>query len=308
MQRYSVPWDPKAGWSPPLSRQAGPGVAEELRRRAEDRLSMGRALRRAVVDDELVLHYQPVVGLSDRRLLGVEALVRWNRPHYGLVRPGEFIAVAERAGLIAGIDSWVLHTACQQSAAWGHGAVPVAVNLSARDLRQPSTAAAVGLALRRAQLPPGSLTLEVAEHTLASGDATVTTNAAAIHALGVRFTIDHLGAGRATFASLRQLPAQLLKIDQSYVSTLDQDEPSAAIIGAIIEMGHALGLTVIAEGVQRHGQVDLLRTLGCDGAQGRLFARPQPAADLAQSLAAAAIEAPREAFRTHERVPPLSSS
>lgn len=305
MQRYRVSWNPADGWSPPLA--DGLVLAGEIGQRTGSRLSTVHDLRNAVADEELVLHYQPIVGLSDRRLLAVEALIRWNRPRYGLVKPEEFISIAEQARLIGEIDSWVIGTACQQAAAWGHGAVPVAVNLSTQDLLRPDTAGAVTEALRRTSLPPGSLILEVAERTLASGDATIARNAAAIRALGVRFAIDHLGTGQSSFEALRQLPAQLLKIDQSFVSTLDEDEPTSAVVAAMVEMGHARGLTVIAEGVQRHGQVDRLRAVGCDGAQGRLFARPQPAADLARSLAAAAIDAPWTAFRTLDRVPPAPS-
>jgi EAL domain-containing protein (putative c-di-GMP-specific phosphodiesterase class I) len=289
-----------------MSSYDDPALSEEMRGQAQGRLTTVHALRNAVVDDELVLHYQPIVGLCDRRLLGVEALVRWNRPRFGLVKPEEFISIAEQAGLIAEIDSWVIETACRQAASW-HGAVPIAVNLSAQDLRRLDTASTVSAALRRTGLPPGTLILEIGERTLASGDATIKANVAAISALGVRFAIDHLGADHSSLASLRELPAQLLKIDQSLVSTLDEDEACPGIVRAIVEMGHTLGLAVIAEGVQRHGQVDRLRALGCDGAQGRLFARPQPAADLGRGLAAGAINAPRVAFWSVERVAPEPS-
>jgi EAL domain-containing protein (putative c-di-GMP-specific phosphodiesterase class I) len=306
VQRHTMAWNPTDALSSPMSSYDNLALPEEMRGQVQGRLTTVHALRNAVVDNELVLHYQPIVGLYDRRLLGVEALVRWNRPRFGLVKPEEFISIAEQAGLIAEIDSWVIETACRQAASW-HGAVPIAVNLSAQDLRRPDTAGTVSAALRRTGLPPGTLTLEIGERTLASGDATIEANAAAISALGVRFAIDHLGADHSSFASLQQLPAQLLKIDQSLVSTLDEDEACPGIVRAIVEMGHALGLAVIAEGVQRHGQVDRLRALGCDGAQGRLFARPQPAADLGRGLAAGAINAPRVAFWSVERVPPEPS-
>lgn len=259
---------------------------DDMRQRVEGRLSTEDSLRHAVGRSELVLEYQPIVRLHDQRLLCVEALLRWDRPGYGIVLPGAFIPIAEETQLITAIDSWVIRTACQRAAAWRHRDVSIAVNLSARDLQQPDIATFAHHALQRAGLAPNRLIMEITETTLVSGNVTTAENLERLQALGVQLAIDDFGTGYSSFASLRRLPAQILKVDRSFVATLDEDRSCSAIVGAIINMGHSLGLTVVAEGVEHRRQADELRALGCDAAQGYLFGWPVTAEELDRDLAA----------------------
>ncbi|GAA4705241.1 putative bifunctional diguanylate cyclase/phosphodiesterase [Phytohabitans rumicis] len=262
---------------------------DDMQQRVAGRLATEHALRNAVSNEELVLHYQPIVALTDRRLLGTEALLRWERPGHGLLIPDAFIPIAEETRLIQTIDAWVIETACRQAVAWDHLEATMAVNLSARDLQQPDTADKISDVLRDTGLAARRLIMEITESTLVSDDATVAANLARLHALGIQLAIDDFGTGYSSFASLRQLPAQTLKIDRSFISRLGDDDATTAIVGAIINMGHALGLGIVAEGVERAVQAQLLHALGCDAAQGHLFAHPQPAAALERYLPATTI-------------------
>lgn len=250
---------------------------EQMRLRVDRRLSTENALRLAIANDELILHFQPVVQLSDCALLGMEALVRWNRPGYGTVPPDEFIAVAEQSRLITAIDSWVVREACRIAARWPDSRASVAVNLSGRDLESADMLAAVSQALHRSGLAPRRLVVELTETMLLADNAMVSNTLARIQTLGVQLAIDDFGTGYSSLSYLRQLPAGTLKIDQSFVADVDVDDASAAIVGAVISMAHALNLHVIAEGVERASQAVRLRELRCDAAQGYFFARPQPA-------------------------------
>jgi diguanylate cyclase (GGDEF)-like protein len=257
---------------------------DEMHRRLEWRLATENALRHAVEQGQLRLNYQPIVCLADRRLLAIESLVRWERPGYGLVMPQAFIPIAEQTQLITAIDAWVIRTACEQAASWGERDVAISVNLSARDLRQPDIAQSIATALAETGLAPRRLIVEITETTLVVDDAAIAANLARIRRLGVGLAIDDFGTGYSSFASLRRLPARTLKIDRSFVSTVEDDESasapsSTAIIDAIITMGHALGLTVVAEGVEYPYQVERLRELGCDAAQGYVYGGPGTAAD-----------------------------
>lgn len=253
---------------------------DAMRRQIDGRLSTESALRQAANRGELVLHYQPIVRLSDHHLIGMEALVRWDRPGRGVVLPGAFIPVAEETRLITAIDAWVVQVACEQFAGWSGASAKstIAVNLSAHDLQSPDIVEVVREALRRSGLSPERLTLELTESTLLAGGATVAANLAWLRALGVRLAIDDFGTGYSSLSYLRQIPAQILKLDRSFVSGLDTDAAARAVVGAIVTMGHALGLLVVAEGVEESDQADQLRSLGCDAAQGYFFARPQPMA------------------------------
>ena len=253
---------------------------EEMRLRVDGRRCTENALRTAISDDEFVLHYQPVVRLSDHSLLGMEALVRWQRPGHGLVAPDTFVKVAEQARLISAIDSWVVTEACRVGAAWPHPTATVAVNLSGRDLEHEDMLTVVSQALQRSGLSPRRLVVELTETVLMSENAAIPRNLARIQALGVQLAIDDFGTGYSSLSYLRQLPASILKIDQSFVAAIEADDAATAIVGAVVTMAHALKLSVIAEGVERPCQAEQLRLLGCDAAQGYLFARPQPANEL----------------------------
>jgi diguanylate cyclase (GGDEF)-like protein len=259
---------------------------DDMRRRVDCRLALAGALRHAASRNELALHFQAIFGLSDRRLLGLEALVRWDRPGHGLVMPDAFIPVAEETRLITAIDSWVIQVACERFArwAWSYPTATIAVNLSARDLQSPDVVDTVSRALQSTGLSPWRLVLELTETTIMSGNAAIAANLACLRALGVRLAIDDFGTGYSSLSYLRQLPAQILKLDRTFVSELDSDEAAAAIVGAIVTMGHALGLKIIAEGVERPAQAEKLRQLGCDAAQGHLFAHPQPLEQLGTAL------------------------
>jgi diguanylate cyclase len=252
-----------------------------MRERVERQLSTENALRHAVSADELALHYQPIVRLSDERLIGFEALARWNRPGHGLVRARDFIPAAEESHLITVIDAWVIRNACEQAARWHQRDVTVSVNLSARDLKSAEIVDNVSVALQRSGLASRRLIFEITETALVSGSAAIAANLDRLRALGVQFAIDDFGTGYSSFAYLRKVPAQTLKIDSSFISELGEDGAATAIVEAIVHMGHALGLKIVAEGVERSEQADRLRALGCDAGQGYLFGEPRPVSELA---------------------------
>jgi EAL domain-containing protein (putative c-di-GMP-specific phosphodiesterase class I) len=233
-------------------------------------------LRYAVDHEELVLDYQPIVRLVDHALVGMEALLRWNRPQYGLVMPDGFLPIAEESSLITDIDAWVLNQACRSAAGWLRSDASVAVNFSARDLQSDYIVSAVTGALDRSGLDPHRLTVELTETTLLADIPVIELNLTQIRALGVQVSIDDFGTGYSSLSYLRKIPAQTLKIDRSFVSVLDEDSAAQAIIAAIVTLGHALNMEIIAEGVEHPSQSAQLRELSCDSAQGYFFARPTP--------------------------------
>ncbi|GAA1613460.1 putative bifunctional diguanylate cyclase/phosphodiesterase [Actinoplanes couchii] len=238
----------------------------------------GGPLRTAIDAGQLVLFYQPVVSLPGGRLAGVEALVRWQHPERGLLGPGEFIPVAEDTGLIVPLGDWVLREAVRQAAAWitEHGdAAPgtVAVNVSAAQLREAGFAAGVAAALRDTGLPAGRLCAEITESTVIGGGFTAE-NLDDLRTLGVRLSLDDFGTGTATLSTLATCPVDQIKLDRSFVTGPD------AIPEAVIQLAHALDIEAVAEGIETREQADRLAALGYDLAQGFLFARPMPPAEL----------------------------
>ncbi|HEV7662291.1 MAG TPA: EAL domain-containing protein, partial [Chloroflexota bacterium] len=248
------------------------------------RLALETDLRRAVERHELRLYYQPVLSLTDGRIVEVEALVRWQHPERGLVQPMSFIPVAEETGLIVAIGQWVLEESCRQAAEWrsrlGAFAPTVAVNLSARQLQRPELLFDVRQALRTAQLEPSSLKLELTESVIMQDAEATDTTLHALKALGIGLAIDDFGTGYSSLAYLKRFPVDTLKIDRSFVDGLGTDPQDTAIVQSIVALAQALGLSVTGEGVETTGQRDGLKSLGCDRAQGFLFARPCPAYDL----------------------------
>lgn len=244
---------------------------EEMHRKIQGRLAAANDLRHAVTRDELVLHYQPVIRLGDRRVVAVESLVRWNRPGYGMMLPGSFIPLAEETGYITEIDAWVVDRACEAAARWSPD-LSLAVNLSARDLQHSDLVSSIQSSLSRTGLPPERLILELTETAFLSTDAVVANTLARILRMGIRLAIDDFGTGYSSFASVRNLPAHVLKIDRSFVAAVDIDDSAAAVVAAIVDMAHALDLWVIAEGVERTSQAERLIALDCDAGQGHLFA------------------------------------
>ncbi len=253
-----------------------------IRVRASARLEATTALRRALSEGELRLHYQPVVDLADERLLGFEALVRWQHPERGLLGPGAFITDAEETGLIVPLGEWVLRTALEQSARWaatGTASAPphVSVNLSARQLDEPDLAGVIATALEGSALPASALTLEITESVVMRDVLRNVEHLRALREIGVDLSIDDFGTGYSSLVYLKRLPVTTLKIDREFVDGLGRDAHDSAIVAAIIAMARALELRVVAEGVETPRQLAELRRLGCDAAQGFLFSRPVPA-------------------------------
>jgi diguanylate cyclase (GGDEF)-like protein/PAS domain S-box-containing protein len=260
-----------------------------MRVRTLARLSLENDLRRALQREELRVHYQPVVSLHDRSILGVEALVHWQHPERGLIAPAEFIPIAEDSGLIAAIGEWVLREACRQAAEW-HAASPdapplaVSVNVSVRQITQRDLPGVVARALRDTGLDPHALCLEITE-TVILDDSDIANQALqALLALGVGMVLDDFGTGYSSLAYLTRLPIRGLKIDRSFVNRLGASERSTAIVTAILRMAEALAIEVTAEGVETTRQIEELQRLGCHRAQGFYFARPLPASELAALL------------------------
>jgi diguanylate cyclase (GGDEF)-like protein/PAS domain S-box-containing protein len=242
------------------------------------------ALRLALERREFVLHYQPQFDLRDGRLIGVEALLRWQpagEPHPRM--PGDFIQTAEDSGLIVPIGRWVLREACRQAAAWrdaGWLDVIMAVNLSAVQFRQPGLEQDVVTALADSRLAPHHLELELTESILLQDIESVLTTVSRWKALGIRLSIDDFGTGYSSLAYLKRFKVDKLKIDRSFVSDISHDEEDRAIVQAIIQMAHSLNLKTLAEGVENAVIADQLSAMGCDESQGYLYSRPVPAAEL----------------------------
>ena len=250
---------------------------DEMQLEVERRLVTENALWRAIGADELRVYYQPIVTMADERIAGYEALVRWQPPGRDLVPPDQFIPIAEQTRLISAVDSWVVRRACAQAASWPDPNLVLAVNLSGRDLEDANLADAVVDALSTSGLAPRRLVVELTETTLMSRSPAGVATLDRLRSLGVQVAIDDFGTGYSSLSSLRELPASTLKIDRSFIATVDGDATAAAIVGAIITMARALRLTVVAEGVERPAQAELLRSLGCHHAQGYLFGAPAPA-------------------------------
>jgi diguanylate cyclase (GGDEF)-like protein/PAS domain S-box-containing protein len=258
---------------------------EAMRMRVLDRMNTEHSLHRALERHELRLFYQPVVEINGARAVGVEALLRWEHPEHGLVAPSRFIPVAEESGLIIPIGAWVLHEACRQLCLWradrfGGPRGAVEVNLSARQIDHPEIISTVALILEETGLPPANLTLEITESALMNDAASALRVLRALKELGVTLAIDDFGTGYSSLSHLQRFPLDILKIDKSFVDELGVDRGGAEIVAAVVKLAHALGLQVIAEGVETERQLDALLGLDCDFAQGYLFSRPMPAHEL----------------------------
>jgi diguanylate cyclase (GGDEF)-like protein len=254
---------------------------------ALERLQMEAHLRRALERNEFVLHYQPRVAAATGRIVGAEALIRWQHPERGLLPPGDFIPLAEDAGLIIPIGEWVIEAACRQCAAWmaqGLEPVPVAVNLAATHLRQSSLPARVARTLRRHGVPPDRLEIEVTESILLADPDLSARIARELAGMGVKLSIDDFGTGYSSLSYLKRLPIATLKIDRSFVNDLGVDPDDEAIVGAIVALGHSLKLKVVAEGVESEAQLAFLRSLRCDEYQGYYMSRPVEADAFSQLL------------------------
>jgi diguanylate cyclase (GGDEF)-like protein/PAS domain S-box-containing protein len=259
---------------------------EAMRDRSAERLSTESALHRALERDEFRLHYQPAVSLVDGRIVGVEALLRWEHPERGLVLPAEFIPVAEESGLIVPIGRWVLEEACRQAERWRRFGREtwLSLNLSAHQLTAPGLVAEVRAALEETSADPGRLHLEITESALLEDTESVDRVVRALKDLGVRLSIDDFGTGYSSLAHLKRLAVDTLKIDRSFVDGLGREAEDTAIVMAVLGMARSLGLSVVAEGVETEEQLEALRDLGCTLAQGFYFARPEPPESVARLL------------------------
>lgn len=262
--------------------------SRDLNAKSLHRLSLEGALRHAIERNELLMHYQPKVDVATRRLTGAEALVRWMHPERGMVRPDEFIPVAEETGLIVPLGEWVLRDVCKQIRSWHANSlwVPrIAVNVSGNQFRSQNFHATVMDILREARLDPRMLTLELTETTVMANPKDSINMLQALKESGLKLSIDDFGTGYSSLAYLKRLPLDELKVDRSFVNEAQNDNDSSAIITAIISMAHALGLKVVAEGVETRSQLAFLAARGCDQCQGYLFSKPIPAEDFGAILA-----------------------
>jgi diguanylate cyclase (GGDEF)-like protein len=239
-------------------------------------------LRQAIVQDQLFLLYQPKIDLKNDRISGLEALARWRHPEYGLIMPDEFIPAAERTGLINPLTLWVLHQSLTQCRRWHDQEIKVtiAVNLSMWNLDTIELPEQVAGLLHSASVQPTDLELEITESAIMHDPQRSMYTLQAIRELGVRFAIDDFGTGYSSLAHLKKLPVSSIKIDKSFIQNMESDKDSAVIVRAIIDLGHNLGLKVVAEGVETVEAKEMLSDFDCDEAQGYYFSRPVSAADI----------------------------
>lgn len=251
--------------------------AEAMNAAANKRLRTESELWQALAEDQLVLEYQPQVELSSGRLVGMEALVRWQHPQLGLIAPADFIYVAEESGLILPLGNWVLLNACRQAKAWldaGYELGEMAVNISAIQFRQPGFSQSVQAILLETGLPAARLELEITESTVMRSVDSSLTMLAELKQMGVKLAIDDFGTGYSSLSYLRQFSVDRLKIDRSFVADIETDAGAAALVSSIILLGDALGLQLVAEGVENAAQAAFLRERNCQRAQGFYYSRP----------------------------------
>ncbi|MCL5061152.1 MAG: EAL domain-containing protein [Candidatus Thermoplasmatota archaeon] len=256
--------------------------------RVVERLTLDTRLRQALERDELILHYQPIVELSSRRIVGVEALLRWNDPEQGLVMPGAFISAAEDTGLIVPLGEWVLEAGCARMREWQKqgkaNGMTLSVNVSTRQFEGQRLVRSVEQALSRTGLAPECLELEITENVMLIMNDDVRSSLDTLRAMGVRLSLDDFGTGYSSLSYLKQLPFHSLKIDQSFVSKIPGQPGDTQIVTTILALAKGLDLEVVAEGIETWAQYDFLREHGCEFGQGYLMSRPQPADALAAML------------------------
>ena len=239
-------------------------------------LALENDLNHALEREELVVHYQPVMDIKSGRIVGGEALLRWQHPERGLVGPDEFIPLAEETGLIVPIGEWVLRKACAQAKEWqeaGLGAMRVAVNLSARQVEHPGLVQLVAEVLKETRLPPQCLHLELTEGAVMRQVESVISTLAELQALGIGISVDDFGTGYSSLGYLKRFPIDTIKIDRSFVRDVTTDQNDAAIVTTVIAMARSLNLRVIAEGVETEAQLAFLRENDCHEFQGFLLSR-----------------------------------
>jgi diguanylate cyclase (GGDEF)-like protein len=261
---------------------------DELDALSIEQFDLDNALRRAVGRGELLLHYQPIMDLPSGEIVGMEALVRWNHPHRGILSPATFIAMAEETGEIVRIGQWVLEEACRQTVAFealNRGKpLTVSVNITASEFRQPGLAARVAQVLDDTGLTPRSLKLELTESALIGDVPETIAILSELRGLGVGLSIDDFGTGYSSLSYLQRLPVDTLKVDQSFVASLGETATAGPVLRAIVELGNALFMQVIAEGIETRAQVEFLASIGCQYGQGHYFHRAMPAEEFEDLL------------------------
>jgi predicted signal transduction protein with EAL and GGDEF domain len=269
----------QAGSARLQAKQAGGGYQfyrPELDQAIRRRMRLELALREAAEADDFHLDYQPKVDLVSGKLRGVEALIRWRHPEFGMVSPGVFIPMAEEIGAIHKIGDWVLRESCAMAIRFRDQGVPtsVAANISAKQFRTGALPDRVAEILRETGIAPAQLQLELTESSIMQDPDATIAQLGSIRALGVRVALDDFGTGYSSLSYLRALPIDFVKIDRSFVADLETNETDVTVARGIVTLGHALGLKIIAEGIETEGQAAILRNMGCDIGQGYLFAQP----------------------------------
>ncbi|MHB1138704.1 MAG: putative bifunctional diguanylate cyclase/phosphodiesterase, partial [Microthrixaceae bacterium] len=273
-------------------------------------------LHRALAEDELVVHHQPVVDSATGWILGTEALVRWDHPVHGVLLPGAFIPVAQETGMIVDLGEIVLRRACQDAAEWnrdrtsgdGRGPVTVSVNVDVHQLARSGFPDTVATVLRDTGLDPDLLWLELTETALMTETRTVEQAVVRLRGMGVHFSVDDFGTGYSSLTYLKRFPVEALKIDRSFIAGLGLHSDDTEIVSALVSLGQRLDLRVVAEGVEEEHQLDILRVLGCPLVQGFLFDAPMPRSELRRRLDAQAQDVrSRDAARRSAASEPLGA-
>jgi len=281
--------------------------AAELNRISHERLSLEAGMARAIDNDEFEIWFQPKVSIRDGRVKGAEALLRWRHPELGLLLPGRFIPLAEETGMIEALDLWALRHVCERARYWrgqGRPLPPVAVNLSAGQLHRPDLVDALARVLAETETPPNTIELEITETTVMRDPEGTVAILEGLKGMGMRLAIDDFGMGHSSLGYLKRFPVDLLKIDRTFVKDLPNDRDDVAITRAIIAMAHSLKMSVVAEGVERHDQFDLLRAEGCDQFQGFLCQPALREEDLIRFLSEKPASRPRVPVRRRSYLAP----
>ena len=246
------------------------------------RLSLSTRLRRAVEQEQWMLHYQPLIDLGTAEMNGVEALIRWPEPNGGLVPPNDFIPLAEEMGLIEAIGAWVIDEVCRQGQAWREQGLDldISFNLSPRQLWQTDIVDLIVDPILRSGMDPSRVTVEITESTAMTNPDRTLGILHELHARGLRLAIDDFGTGYSSLARLRYMPVDILKIDRSFVRELDRDEQNASMVSAMIALASNLGMTALAEGIETEAEWHALTERGCEQGQGYFFSRPVPADEI----------------------------
>ena len=270
---------------------------EAMTQAARERLELESRLRLALAQGHLQMYYQPQMDIATGRIQGAEALVRWNDPQEGLISPARFIPVAETSGVIGPLGEWVVREVCRQGQQWREAGLPpltLALNVSPRQFHLTDLAGCTAAALHASGFPAALLELEITESALAERTEEARQVLVRLRELGVRIAVDDFGTGYSSLAQLKRFPIDVLKIDQGFIRDIPQSEDDMAISAAIIAMGHSMGLSVLAEGVETEGPLAFLRERGCDAYQGYLCSRPVPADEFVALLRAQAEPAATE--------------